>query len=36
MSSGRCRIGELAKATGVAVRALHSYYETGLVRPTAR
>ena len=35
MSSGRCRIAELAKSTGVAVGALHSYCETGLVRPTA-
>jgi hypothetical protein len=29
----RCQIGELAKATGVAVRALRFFDDTGLVRP---
>jgi hypothetical protein len=29
----RCQIGERAKATGVAVRALRFYDDTGLVRP---
>jgi DNA-binding transcriptional MerR regulator len=32
----RCQIGERAKATGVAVRALRFYDDTGLVRPAAR
>ena len=30
------RIGELAKATGLTVRALHHYDELGLVRPSGR
>src|SRR5579871_2407109 len=29
-------VGELAKLTGVTVRALHHYDEIGLVRPTSR
>ena len=29
-------VGELAKLTGVTVRALHHYDELGLVRPSAR
>jgi DNA-binding transcriptional MerR regulator len=34
--NGLWRVGELARATGVTVRALHHYEEIGLLEPTAR
>lgn len=32
----RWRVGELARASGLTVRALHHFDEIGLLRPTAR
>jgi DNA-binding transcriptional MerR regulator len=36
MTDGRWRVGELARATGLTVRALHHYDEIGLLRPSDR
>ncbi|MQA89691.1 MAG: MerR family DNA-binding transcriptional regulator [Gemmatimonas sp.] len=36
MSAQRWKIGELARRTGVTIRALHHYDEIGLLQPASR
>jgi DNA-binding transcriptional MerR regulator len=36
MEERHWKVGELARATGLTVRTLHYFDETGLLRPVAR